>query len=312
MSSLVAILAATGAALTFFPSLTLGTRARSPILVVLGSAAAFTPMVVGSEARVVRFLLGLFAAILLMKMWDLHLAALRGDRPSFRGFIAFLANPFLLVYRKHGLEPQPTNARNVADLVLGALGGLAASAALLLTMQVDWSRWPFLVEHTLKATAFFLLGLAFFQSGAAAIRLLGGYAVRPADHPLEARTPADFWRRYNRVVGQFLFEDVFKPLHGRRHPLSTTLVVFAVSGLLHEYLLTAAIGRVQGLQMLFFVVQGAAVALTLRHDSGRGAALVGRLGTLAFNAISSVLFFASCNAVLRIYQRDLPNWLRGF
>lgn len=237
--------AATSAALGFLPALGLRTPTRSAVLLTLGCVVLLSPLLIPSDAPIVRLLVAIFGATLLMKMWDLHLGALRGDRPGFNDFLAFMTNPFLLVYRKRGLEPQPSKTRSVADLVLGLLGGLAACAALLLTTWVDWSKWPFLVEHALKATAFFLLGLAYFQIGAAAIRFLGGYVVRTGDRPRSALTPA-------------------------------------------------------------------AAALTLRLRPHGGSAVVWQLGTLAFNATTSVLFFASCNGVLQIYQGALPRFLACF
>ena len=64
----------------------------------------------------------------------------------------------------------------------------------------------------------------------------------------------------------------------RGGPVFATLAVFAVSGLMHEYVFGVATGRVQGWQMLFFMVQGCAAAATLRvRPTGwRGPAVVGR------------------------------------
>ena len=192
------------------------------------------------------------------------------------------------------------------------LGAGAAYAALELLFRFDWSGSPFLLEHSLKATAFFLGVIAVFQVSAATTRLLGGYTVDPGGWLLTACTPAEFWRRYNRIVGQFLHEDVFKPLQGRRHPVRTTLVVFAVSGLLHEYLFSVAIGRPQGFQLLFFLLQGCAVALTQRVKPTGGEAVAWGFGTFAFNVTSSVFFLASVQSVIGFYQGGLPAWLRGW
>jgi hypothetical protein len=39
----------------------------------------------------------------------------------------------------------------------------------------------------------------------------GGSARDYMDRPFLARTPAEFWRRYNRNVQQFFLHDVFNP-----------------------------------------------------------------------------------------------------
>ena len=101
-------------------------------------------------------------------------------------------------------------------------------------------------------------------------------------------------------------------MRGLRHPLRSTLAVFAVSGLLHEYLFWMAIGRGAGLQMSFFLLQGVAVAATLRVKPTRATASLGWLATFAFNGVSSVWFFASIALMLPIYPDGLPAWLRAW
>jgi hypothetical protein len=85
-------------------------------------------------------------------------------------------------------------------------------------------------------------------------------------------------------------------------------MVFTVSGLLHEYVFSAALGRVQGYQLAFFLMQGVAVALTLRVKPGR---IVGPVTTFAFNALTSILFFASIHGLAPFYERGLPEWIWG-
>jgi hypothetical protein len=121
------------------------------------------------------------------------------------------------------------------------------------------------------------------------------------DNPFAARTPADFWVRYNRPAGQFLHEDVFKPLGGLRSPGRATLGTFAVSAVLNEYIFWIAVGRVQGYQTAFFMIQGLVVAATRKVRPRGLRAVTWSTGTLAFNLASSVLFFASLDEVLPFY-----------
>jgi len=243
------------------------------------------------------------------KMWDLHVGAEYGSRPNFREFAGFLANPCFLVWRKRGVEGQPSTSRNFLGLVLGVLGLAVIPRALGSLNKIDWSTYPFLLDHLVMATGLFVLGTILLNTSVAITRLLGGYIIDANDQPLAARTPADFWRRYNRLIGQFLHEDFFKPMQGRRHPLRATLGVFAVSGLLHEYLFWMTIGRSAGLQLLFFMLQGCAVVLTLRIKPVGRNAIVWGAGTFVFNILSSVFFFASVHHAFPIYQHGLPAWL---
>jgi D-alanyl-lipoteichoic acid acyltransferase DltB (MBOAT superfamily) len=131
-------------------------------------------------------------------------------------------------------------------------------------------------------------------------------------NPLAATTPADFWRRYNRNMHQFFLKDVFVSVGGLRNPLRATLVVFVLSALMHEYIFGIAIGRVQGYQTSFFLIQGVAAAATARVKVGGLRALPWIVATLAFNLVTSVLFFASMNELVHFYDRGLPTWLSGW
>jgi hypothetical protein len=184
-----------------------------------------------------------------------------------------------------------------APLMVGAV----ALCALLL--RLDWSGVPFTLEHAAKVLAFAAAMLLIGQTFAALYRRLGGPATDPFDNPLAARTPAEFWRRWNRPFRDFFDEYVFRPSHGARRPVFATLTVFAVSGLMHEYVFGVATGRVQGWQMLFFMVQGCAVAATLRLRPRASVVPLWWAGTLAFNLVTAWLFFRSVDEVIAFYQR---------
>jgi hypothetical protein len=79
------------------------------------------------------------------------------------------------------------------------------------------------------------------------------------------------------------------------------LAGFLVSGIVHEYLFWAASGRAHGYQMAFFLIQGLAVVLTARVALSGSQAVLGIVGTLAFNLICSTLFFLSMNEVFPFY-----------
>jgi hypothetical protein len=82
--------------------------------------------------------------------------------------------------------------------------------------------------------------------------------------------------------------------------LSALPCVF-LSGLVHEYVFGIASGRVQGWQLLFFLLQGLAVVVTRRIRPRGRITLLWVVGTWVFNLASSVLFFLSVNQVLPFY-----------
>ena len=283
------------------------TRVLLALFFLLALAAPF--MVPPTLRPVSRFLVALFALMLAFKMWDLQMSAGRCELPQPPQFFAYVANLYLLVWRKRDVERQPTQWRNLRNLLLAILNFLGAIAAIALLHRFDWSGVPFLFAHALIAICLLWLVVGELNMTVAIIRLFGAYSVEANDKPYLARTPAEFWRRYNRVIGQFLHENVFKLGNGRRHPLRSTMLAFFVSGLFHEYLFWLAIGRSPGLQMTFFLLQGAAVAATLRVRPKGPSSIWWWLLTWTFMLLSSVPFFASFHHMFPIYQNPLPLWL---
>jgi len=130
--------------------------------------------------------------------------------------------------------------------------------------------------------------------------------------PLLASTPADFWRRYNRPVQQFFHDDLFIPCGGRRFPVRWTFLTFVVSALIHEYVFGIILERVQGFQTAFFLIQGLGTIATLRVHPQGAIRWVCVAATLAFNIVTSVVFFANLNQVVSFYSRPLPWPLAGW
>lgn len=267
---------------------------------VLG-AVAVTPLLVPDP--VYRIAATLVTIAMLVKLYDLHVG---GVRPPFWAFVPYLFNMFLLVYRQGNAATQPRRRDD-----LRALAWAVAKVALTLpfcvwAFRARWESVPFLVEHMVKVVTIFLVvepGCAVF---AALWRLSGRAAREFMIAPMLASTPADFWRRYNRPVQQFIFENVFLPLGGRRAPVRATLAAFAISAMIHEYVFGIIIGRVQGYQTLFFLVQGLAVVATLRSHPKGAMKWFAIPATLTFNLVVSVIFFANVNQVLTFYSRPLP------
>jgi len=233
-----------------------------PAFFLLAIAA---PVLVPDDLRnTSRLLAALFTLMLVFKMWDMWVSAKRGDLPGLQPFLAYLPNLFLIVWRKQGAERQPAMWRNVRNLLVAMFNLAGSYFAITLLHRLDWSGQPFLLAHVLIASCLLWGVVGALDLLVPVTRLVGAYCNSANDKPYLARTPAEFWRRYNRIVGQFLHENVFKLADGRRHPVRAMMLAFFISGLFHEYLLWLAIGRSPGLQMTFFLLQGTAVAATLR------------------------------------------------
>ncbi len=284
---------------------------RGPWVIAGLLAVAAAPLWVPGSDPAFRVPAALVSIAMLLKLYDLHVGGRL--RPPLRQFVPYLFNVFLLVYRRRD-EKQAAPHRS-KDLRALALALLKAALALPLCVAAFWYSWtgvPLLIEHAAKVIAIVLCiepGCAFF----AALWRLGIGPAREFMHaPLVASTPADFWRRYNRPVQQFFHDDLFVPCGGRRFPVRCTFVTFVVSALIHEYVFGIILGRVQGFQTAFFLIQGLGTIATLRVHPHGAIRWVCVAATLTFNIVTSVLFFANLNQVLPFYSRPLPWPLAGW
>jgi D-alanyl-lipoteichoic acid acyltransferase DltB (MBOAT superfamily) len=160
---------------------------------------------------------------------------------------------------------------------------------------------PFAIQHVVKVSSVVLTVMLLADCGARVWRRLGGAALDPMRLPALASTPAEFWRRWNRPVQQFLYEYPFQAAGGAKRPVRATLMAFIVSGLAHEYVFVIASGRLQAWQLLFFSLQGAAAIVTSRLQPRGWHALPCIAATIAFNLAAALLFFRSVNTVLPFY-----------
>jgi hypothetical protein len=291
------------AAFAFYPALRLSHWPRTIALLAAYVPILYSPLLVPAEQPVIRFFAGLVAVVLFTKLYDLYIGAGLGHKPTLRAYAGFLINLCSGALRKEADQPLRSARENFLHLVLGSARAAFGVAVLFPTFRHDWSAWPFLAENAIKVSFFYAMLVPATVAGTAFMQLAGWRAREHFDHPYLARTPAEFWRRYNRPAAQFLYEDFFKPAGGLRSPVRATLVTFFVSALIHEYLFDIAASEVQGYQMAFFMIQGLASAATLRVKPTGWRAVPWVVGTLALNLITSALFFASVNAMVPFYCR---------
>ena len=289
----------------FYPVLSLPRAWRTVFLFVLGMGIIWAIVTVLAEGRFQRWVAGIGGIWILSKLYDSHYATEKFGQLRFLTFLAFLFNPFTLVQRKLRDERTPSPRENAARIVRGGITIAVGVILMRALWSVDLTSWPFLLEHCVKSIVFLLVIIGFLGVAVALWRLGGGKARDVMNAPALARTPADFWRRYNRVMGQFLYEDIYNRAAMRRGSLPATLLVFTVSAVLHEALFTIAIGQMHGFQLAFFLVQGLAVVATQGCRPRGWQASIWTAGTLTFNLLSSILFFASINQVLPFYSRNV-------
>lgn len=237
-------------ALAFYPALRLPERRRFFVLLFLQLLILLSPLAIPANARFLRLLGSIGAITFTLKLYDLHIGAAVGARPALPRFVVFLWNVFSLVDRRIDTHPDRPWPSPAARLVSSTAATLAALALAYAVFRFDWTRWPSALEHAAKVVSFFLELFPFTAAIAVIWRLFLGPARDHIRNPFAARTPADFWRRYNRPTHEFLEEDVFKPAAGSRRGrggrwagLGAIVLTFLLSAVAHEYVFAVPIGR---------------------------------------------------------------------
>lgn len=283
----------------------LGPRPRAAALLPLLAIGAALPIAAPETSLWTRALPALFCLVIALKLVDLHVGAADWRTRTAREWLGFLAGHFVLVYRAYIRQPRRPAPHSAALLARGLAEVAAGAAILWWAFGHDFG--SFWVEHTVKAVGIYLAvldGLFVLLTGAA--RLSGFRVADQSRHPILASTPADFWRRYNMEAGRFLYEDVFKPLGGRRAPAIMIMAAFLINGLIHEYLWWLMSDVVTGYQVLLFAIFGAATVATWRWRPTGLLRVAGVLLTIVFNLVVSVLFFASAETFIDWYSAPPP------
>lgn len=294
------------AAACFYPALRLGRRPRLVALLILSGVVLCSPLVIPARARPLRLLATVLAVMPAVKLWDLHRGRMECSRPRLGQFLLYLPNPFNIVWRHVIVERTPAVRADLLRVALGAIGSAGAAFVFFVVFAAPWRHLPLALEHCTKLPALFLLILVLPNTLAAAYRVVGIPATDFSDNFFLARTPAEFWRGYNRPAAQFFYHDLFKALHGSRRPVLAALATFAFSGLVHEYVFDLPAGRVQGYQMAFFMIQGVVSVAAARLRPTGWRAVLCNLATIAFMLATGALFFASMNECIPFYARRAP------
>ena len=234
-----------------------GSTSQRRLPVAAGVAAALVPVVIGGGNLLLRFMLGMTAALIVFRSVDL---ARFGAQMTFghRLWHVFAIFDTRKIARR---TPQLDVRASLAALAWAALAGLGFAAGMRWGVSLDGpARW---IVRWLAAAVF----------AVAAVEVLccvvtSGYAmlgIRPPplhDAPYLSRSVSEFWgARWNKVVSGWLRENCFKPLARRRSPRMGLVAAFFASAFLHWYLTYISAGWWWSIPMAsFFLIQLALIA----------------------------------------------------
>lgn len=298
--TLCAILSSIVAAVAFRVALDWNRIGRTTAWLISSVIVALTPCVVSDTARPKRFIAALISVALLVKLYDLFSQPKLAQRLTLTSYASYLANWGWLVLRKP--PPSVPADRDVKQLILAMPLLFLMGGVFNVVFSVDYSHLPFALEHSSKVAVLVITVALLANVCARTWRLLGGKALEPMLNPAVARTPADFWRRWNRPAQQFFQEYAFRASGGFSYPIRGILVSFVVSGIVHEYVFGITTGRIQGWQLLYFALNGIATVATARIRPHGWLVLPFVTATIVFNLALAVLFFTSVNSVFPFYS----------
>jgi predicted DCC family thiol-disulfide oxidoreductase YuxK len=186
----------------------------------------------------------------------------RGMRPGLRRMLAYLlawpgmdANDFL-DEQKIAAKPKKTEW-SFAIIKIG-FGVIVLWAITRMILPVNWlfAGWTGMlgIVFILHFGLFHLLSLLWRQKGIHATPLM--------ECPIYATSLVEFWgKRWNTAFHELVFRFTFRPLRRLTTPTVAMLLVFGLSGLIHELVISVPARGGYGWPTLYFLIQGAGVIL---------------------------------------------------
>jgi len=161
---------------------------------------------------------------------------------------AFLARPY--IERAGGWEWIAAALKTTLGAALIWIGVRAAMPAY--PVLAGWLGMIGLIL-TLHFGTFHLLSLAWRRAGVDAMPVMRS--------PVESTSLADFWgRRWNTAFHELATRFTFRPLRARVGSSIAALIVFLLSGVIHELVISLPAGGGYGLPTGYFIVQGLGIA----------------------------------------------------
>ena len=298
---LVSVVAAYGYAVAARPVLRFRGRAGAVLAPIAALVVLFAPVLIPPGRIMTRALVAVLCGDLFFKMIDY---ARQSRQPGSVGglgdYLRFLMPfpVFLVVFgTRYRTLASPISRRfEVVRIVVAA--GLIAICLYAVLSGLASVQSSFALDHALKLVIF-VVTIESLSQALYGLERLGGYDTTPLMRfIILARTPSDFWRRYNTRVHSWLELNVFHPCGGRREPVRGVLTTFFVSGLFHELAFGLATSRFDGTQFAFFMIQAPAVLISpslerFARRTGVAGSIVARGLTVLWMSATSVLFFHS-------------------
>lgn len=251
----------------------------------------------------------------------------RGLSDHLSEWLAFLVPfPTLLVTGEEWQRCRPPATPINTALLRTFAGGVPFLLCWVLLFWLQKSpvlKENFPLDHATKVVLF-VVAIECVSLLSFGLERLAGFEPRPLMNRIwMARTPAEFWARYNTRVHVWLLRNIYRPADGLRHPVRGVVLVFLVSAFLHEVAFDVALSRIDGTQFAFFTLQIPAVLASpaLERFAKRGGLsgkIIAHATTIGWFIVSSTLFFVGVSEIFPFLYTSGPvpppfgAWSPGF
>jgi hypothetical protein len=237
------------------------------------------------------------AAVALYLLWTCtKVLDMLGDAEPRSPYFRWLWMLVLHDLRRDGLAQGAARPELRLGLLVTALAALGVTLAGLHVAVVEAERLEPVARWLLRQGAGLLACYAGVEAALRSFefvyRCLGSRPPRLHDHPILSLSLAEFWgRRWNRVVGHWLFATFYRPLARAGRATAGVVAAFLGSALLHLYFTWAAIGVRWSLVMAsFFLLQVPLVLLEAKLRQARWPQRWRRLWTVGCLVLCAPLF----------------------
>lgn len=218
-----------------------------------------------------RFLAAMLGFLVVMHSWDVAYARYPDPamHTSMRRFPLYFLNAPDARWPVDAEDAARARAVGRQRMKRAAAMGLGCAALMVLSTLWPSLHESFWLHQSWLLWLFYCLAASVFDLLSGLVMQVGFHAGEVFDNPPLASSPRDFWsRRWNLAFRALAHRLVFLPLGGTRRLVLAVTAVFVFSGVVHEYLVIAALGHTRGDMMIFFTLHGAA---TLGHGLWRSA-----------------------------------------